>query len=420
VKVDLTGKAGEIFLKAVELEGAARVAYLEGACDGDAALHDQVTHLLAHHHEEDLVAGAPHVEALPPVARESGEWTETGAFVSRLLGTPRSRTVFLLGVVGLVTALGLWARHAILAELDRQLHSDLSRRLELEVAHVEEWVRGRLVDVESTSRDPELVHLAGILAKRGTDLNASLEARHEQLTTDDLQARVHAAIEHVLRRDDLEGYALIHRSGVLLAAMNHRFVGEQLTLNELQRGTAHFSLPTNPEEWGAARSHLVAEVADLEAMSWVEAPVLWGEPKADGREPVLVSLVIGSPAREFSRILRTGDGGPGGTSETYAVDRAGHLRSDNRFGRSYVESLRARGIEPVWRDDLSVDVRDQSRLASFALIDPGNLIEQLPADSVLPGTRPTKILDDVTEHLRLGERAPASACNPIATTVGSW
>lgn len=80
------------------------------------------------------------------------------------------------------------------------------------------------------------------------------------------------------------------------------------------------------------------------------------------------------------------------------------MRSENRFGRSSAAALRARGIEPVWRDGLSVATDDVSRVASFALLDPGARIEQLRADSILPGNRQTRILDDVTEYLRLGDR----------------
>jgi len=249
LKVDLTGKAGKLFLAAVELDGAAHIAFLDEACGGDVALRDQVTHLLAHHHDEDLVEGVARNEGLPSaalVARETGEWSETGAFVSRVLGTPRSRTVALLAVVGIVAALGRWARHAILAELDRQLHANLSRRLELEIARVEEWVKGQLVDVQSACNDPDLVQLAELLSQRGTDLNATLAERHALLTADDLQTRVSNTLERVLRREDLEGYALVHRSGVLLAGANQRFLGEQLELKGPLPDKGRFILPANP------------------------------------------------------------------------------------------------------------------------------------------------------------------------------
>lgn len=409
MKVDLRGRAGELFLEALQREEQHRDDFLVEACAGDEALLAQVRHLLAHHRDEDLLAKRD--ESKLPIAapdRKLGaEPIETGALVSRLCGTRRSRAIFLTVVVAVVAGLGWWARHGILVTWDTQLRENLLRRVQLETAHVEEWVRGQLLDVQSACNDPDLIELAGRLSRQGTDLNLTLEQRHAELTADGVQDEVHAALEHILRREDLEGYALIHRSGVLLAAMNRQFVGEQLGSDEVARDGAWFSLPSNPESWAGARSRLREDLVDLEAMAWVEAPVVFGEAKPDGRRPVLVRLVVGSPAREFSRILSTGNGGAESTSETYAVDRQGFLRSENRYGRSHVEALRARGIEPVWSKGLAVHDATGTRIMCFALIDPGAPVDRLAPGSALPGNRRTRIFEDVTERVLLGDRASA-------------
>lgn len=406
MKVELGGRAGEIFLEALERVGTARDAYLEEACGDDSRLRAQVDYLLAHHHESDLLPEPqPNRRAdAVPERLVDGELTETGAFAARLLGGPRSRVLALLAVVVFVAGTGFWARYEILSKMDLQLRTSLVQRLDLERAHIREWIHGQLLAVESASQDPQLIQLAEQLSKLGTDLNEGLGARRSALTQGDLQARVKAALTHLMRRDDLEGYALIHRSGVLLASMNSEFVGEQLELLHPAATQPRFSLPTNPERWGGEVVRLKQELADLGAMAWVEAPLLRATAKSDGSTPVLVRLVVGTRASEFSRVMRTGDGdGESGSRETYAVDAGGFLRSENRFGRDYVEQLRSRGIEPVWLDGIRVEDRSGYRIPCFALIDPGDRIDRLPRDGALQGNRRTKILEELTGRLRLDD-----------------
>jgi len=52
-------RSAEILQRALELEGEARSAFVEGACSGDPGLHDEVRALLASHDEAGDFMNAP-------------------------------------------------------------------------------------------------------------------------------------------------------------------------------------------------------------------------------------------------------------------------------------------------------------------------------------------------------------------------
>ncbi|MHC5022445.1 MAG: serine/threonine-protein kinase, partial [Planctomycetota bacterium] len=67
-------RVAEILQRALELEGAARSAFLEGACTGDPALRSEIESMLDAHGEAGAYMGAPTAECVPaPAAPRPGE-----------------------------------------------------------------------------------------------------------------------------------------------------------------------------------------------------------------------------------------------------------------------------------------------------------------------------------------------------------
>ncbi len=405
-KVDLSGPAGGIFLDALEREGDARDAYVREACAGDAELEAQVRYLLDHHRDEDIVTTTRRPrqdrKAEPEPSSREVELIQTGELVARAFGGPRTRAVVSLSIALVVLLAGVWARGAVLDAMDAQTRETLESRIGMEHALLDEWISGLETDVETVCNDPELRAVAEELARAGTDLNRSLDERRAALLAEERQDRVTRAIDHVLRRPDLEGYALVHRSGVLLATRNERFVGEQLSGANAPTGDTRFSPPSNPEQWVGARTRIPGGLEAVEAMAWFEAPVLVGEPKEGGAAPTLVSLVVGSPAEEFRRVLRLREREMSAGSETYVVDAQGFLRCRSRFADDYLAALAEREIEPIW---LSGPLPEGAakRVPNFAVVDPGRPVRELPRGGVLPSASRTRIVDDVVRRAGLSD-----------------
>lgn len=412
MKVDLGGPAGGIFLDALEREGEARDAFVREACGGDAELESQVRYLLEHHRDDDIVTTprrpAPDRRAEPEPSSREVEWIQTGELVSRAFGGPRTRAAVSIGIALVVLLAGAWARGAVLDAMDAQTRETLETRLRMEHELLREWIAGLRRDVETVCNDPELRAVAEELARAGTDLNRSLDDRRAALLADERQDRVTRAIDHVLHRPDLEGYALVHRSGVLLATRDERFVGEQISSDGSMSGATRFTPPSNPETWVGARTRVPEGIGDVRAMAWFEVPVLRGEPKENGDAPTLVSLVVGSPAEEFRRVMRIGEEDLDAGSETYVVDGEGFLRCRSRFADDYLAALAEREVEPIWAAG-APSGDPAMRIPNFAVVDPGRPVRELPRGGELPSASRTAIVDDVVRRASSGDaNAPNS------------
>ncbi|HEV3024824.1 MAG TPA: hypothetical protein VGX76_20245, partial [Pirellulales bacterium] len=166
---DLYARAKGVFVRAVDLPAAARRAFTEQACQGDAALRAEVESLLAHHRTQTLIASmgstAPlevaKVRATPSDARSLFH-RATSAVVR--LRPPGQMALGALAAVLLSAALGVWVHRGTEATLRQILGEKLRGMLEADVAAVDLWVESKKARIREWAGDRTLCdEVAGLL-----------------------------------------------------------------------------------------------------------------------------------------------------------------------------------------------------------------------------------------------------------------
>ncbi len=363
----------EIFFRVCELPEDERDEFLKRHCADDAALKAEVCSLLEYHRSQTILSLPPSPAAATTVDAKSDaaprkfrrEW---GSAVQELLVNclqkPLRRYSVLLAIVLMLAGVGYWMYRGIQASLDSIVADDLQTILDADVTALELWMEDqktlntmwvRQRDVQEAS-----LELAEIARQPGFQVSLLLES---------------SALERIRRElaafSELEGnagFALIDRSGLVLAAEEDHQIGIRLGAEGIAAMAAVFA-----GEVRISKPHPRGTFAADQELRFAE-PVVWtSAPVKNAADEVVAVLGFGWEAdHDFSRILSVARIGESG--ETYVFDEHGLLLSESRFD----DQLREVGLIP--------DEKDARSLFRVHVRDPGG--------NLIAGFRPTGNLAD--------------------------
>jgi tRNA A-37 threonylcarbamoyl transferase component Bud32 len=252
-----------------------------------------------------------------------------------------------LGVAALLVAAGFWMHHATEEALRDKLSQGLDTVVATSAAALAFWIENELSSARDWSELPDVREAAqrlGDLATASTDPAAVLRAAAEQ-------AQLPATLQPLSDSDDYDGFGLLSRDGMVLAASIDQQVGRRLTghgMALLARVLEGEAILTKPYRLGDML--LGADtILDTPRMSAV-APVF-----SERGEVLGAFYLIMPPEKDFTRILAIARLGESG--DTYAFDSDGLMLSDSRHDAQ----LKAIGLipdSPEVRSILRVQLRD--------------------------------------------------------------
>ena len=260
------------------------------------------------------------------------------------------RRIIIFAVIAVVflTALGLWTNNAVRLSVEEIYSTHLQELVDAHITALTLWMENQKSHIRSWADLPHLREHIQALVKMGRHAPSA----PEKLMTSQALADLQGALESVVKIKTYQGFAVVDRSGLILAsAQENSFVGTYVSPD--------FKRILNPVFQGEAiieRPHLEGElIPDLKARS--NHPVmLAAAPVRDEAGIVLAALVFSiHPDQDFTRILSVTRAGVSG--DTYALDGNGFLISDSQIE----DQLKAIGIiadTPEARSILNVQIRD--------------------------------------------------------------
>lgn len=359
---DRFARVQELFVKAAELDAAARARLLDDECPDDELLREEVESLLAHDDSRTILAMPTRGDALSTrIATRAGKRGGKPGFVDRLgyaldgilwrmMAHRGPRILVVVLTIGVVAALGAGSFHFATRSIRKIIADKLQTAVEAQAAALAIWVEETTIQAEQYAARPDLRRAVAELVTFGY---SSDEAGRERLARSTALAGVRAILDEYTRRKPYYVYAVIDPQGVVLATDNDANLGIQLNaagkaaIAEVFAGQTSFD---NPFPQGL---YVAGWQVNLQTpMVWIHTPVL------DDRGDVVASLSFGRRADpEIERILTAAEFGESG--ETYLFDEHGVMLSDSRFS----DSLRRIGL---------IDEQEDSRsMFRVRIADPG-------------------------------------------------
>jgi tRNA A-37 threonylcarbamoyl transferase component Bud32 len=376
----------ELFMQASDLDDAGRAQLLDRECADDPEIRDEVLALLEHHETRTILA-APENRPLPDVDTPSKDHSG-GKFardvglaaqkhVSQILKNPVRRIVALLLVLLLLAGVGIWMYQGMKTSLEQILATKLQTICDADVTALELWLEESKSTAQMWARQPDVRKAIAELVEIGHTHNAP----REELLKSTALANLRRELDATAGDDGSVEYAVIDRTGLVLAAEDDGHVGLRLKAGGVAVVAAVFegtTTITKPFPKGSFAANQEIRF---------DAPVVWvNAPTTDDRGEIIAALGFGMRADDqFTRILSVAQMGESG--ETYAFDEQGYLLSESRFN-DQLRKIGAIPDRPDSRSIFAVQVRD-------------------PGGNLTVGFRPTKELAErpLTE---LAARAIAS------------
>ena len=246
-------------------------------------------------------------------------------------------------------AIGWWAFKTLKRSTMTALAEDLQTILNADVTALDVWLEHEKRSAEVAASQP----LVREQTLRLVELAADEGVTPEELLSSRAQAELRDYLQLLLGANQHPGFAVIDRSGLILAARNDSMVGRFLPeeadelASLLETGVAGVSLPFTID----------AALPDREGTYRSGQPIMFAAaPVRDEAGEVIAGFGFRiDPEDHFTRILRTARYGESG--ETYAFDANGLLISESRFD----DELRALGLiaaDPASRSILNIEIRD--------------------------------------------------------------
>jgi hypothetical protein len=319
----------ELFEAAVELEGNARLEYLDLACREDPRLRDEVGSLLQHHDEQTLIplAAIPQVSvSLKPLVSRSATPSRKGRSIRLWLSwpiasiAPRLMLMIIVILTVCLALLGGWVHQGIERSLRQNLETQLQTLLQVDVAALENWIDFEDARVERWAQNEDVRRVVGQLVQISEQPGAS---RDDLLSSAALKELIRL-MEPLHSQQTNLGFTVVSRAGKAVADDNLQFVGAETSpeggvyLRRILLGETILSKPS-PE--GTYTVGIEPDYDNL--LMFVAAPV------ANDEGDNIAAMVLKFPADEkFTQILSMAQLGE--TGETYAFDRLADVLSDLR------------------------------------------------------------------------------------------
>jgi hypothetical protein len=322
VTSDFYARAKSVFVRAVDLPAAARRAFVEQECRGDATLRAEVESLLAHHHTQTLIAALSTTAPLGAAKARAGDARSLFRRVTGMVLRLRPQGQMALGALAamlLSGVMGVWVHSGTEATLRQILKEKLRGMLDADVAAVDLWVQSKKARVREWASDRTLCDRVAELVQpqasgAGEKRQAALQARLDELSQAHPDFVVCDRTQTIVA--DSSPQAAAGRTATPLGAklLSHVFHGE--TVLCIERPSQPLFRP------GEAP-------ADVPLLS-ILCPVA-------GEDGIVAALMIRNIDRdgELDRIL--GYVHTGETGECYAFDREGIMLTESRFNDQLVQ-----------------------------------------------------------------------------------
>jgi hypothetical protein len=344
----------ELFLKACDLDEQQRGAFLQRECGGDAELHAEVQSLLKHHHPQTLLGptrpgagGVAELGVLRPHAVTVDASMRVDALAAALFVRKRHRYLTVMLLVLFLVGLAVWAHTMVRRSLRYTVGEQLQATLNADLEALDLWIKGEMSETRRWADRSDVRQSVVQLVQIG---KTSRNPREDLLASTAL-ADLQEALHDYRLEEGSAGYAIIDRSGLVLAAGLESNIG--LSLNARGRtavarvfdGETIFSEP-----------HFQDGFADNQKVLHRGPIVSFHTPVRDEHDAIIASLSLGQRAdTQFTRILSVARMGASG--ETYAFNADGLMLSESRFE----EQLKTAGLIPDVPDvqsSLAVQIRD--------------------------------------------------------------
>lgn len=288
--------------------------------------------------------------------RADGRWVDIRTLVIALIA---AACLSLLG----------WVTHYEVRQATQNVLSEgFHTILEADATALEIWLENEKATLRSWASEWRLRKLAADLVR----LAASNPDSRETLLTASELAELRWMLEAASNEDDL-GFAVVDRSGLLVATHRDETVGQQLTptgmtiLTRIFRGEAVVTRPYRLQD-------LLSNINVA-----LDTPIMAvGVPIRDTNDRIIASLVRRlRPEKDFTRILAVAR--PGTSGDTYAFDEHGTMLTETR----HLQQLKTIGLLPASAG---------SSILQVQLRDPGTNLTTRPAKETLLTTRPLTTL----------------------------
>jgi hypothetical protein len=356
-----------LFKRAMLLTGRERADQLDRESTGNQSLRRELESLLAYHTQRTILTQAAPVQdereqALrlfpkPRVEARRPRWSRQSFL--------RKHGMTLLGIVALLAA-SLWINHGTQTALKGLLHDKLQTVLATDVAALRLWLDEQRQDARFWAENSQV---RSLVAELLAVVRAPDSSPREALASSEAMPQLRELLVELSRSDENLCFAVVDRSGLILAAPHDDNLGARLNAAGMAWQSKVFEnggqvVVTNPYRIGTLSN--AAAPLEWENAIWIAAPV------RDEHGELIASIGFGTPAAgEFSAILATAR--VGRTGETYAFDQEGRMLSRSRFE----PQLRAIGLLP--------DDGQTSSALRIQLRDPGGDLTR--------GYRPRELLE---------------------------
>jgi hypothetical protein len=322
-------QVGELFDAAVELEGDARLQYLDSACHEDSQLRAEVESLLMHHHERTLIPQMDIPRQMSVSLKPFVSSSARGRSLRRwwLLGSkpiasisPRPMLVIVVILTVCLALLGKWVHQSIERSLRQSLESQLNTVLQVDMSALENWIAFEDARVERWAQNEDVRRVIVQLVQISEQPGAS---RDDLLNSASL-AELIRLMEPLHSQKANRGFTVVSRAGMAVADDNLESVGVETSPEGgpyLRRILLGETILIKPSPEG---NYVVGIEPDYDNMlMFVAAPVTNDE--GDN----IAAMVLKFPADEkFTQILSLAQLGE--TGETYAFDQQADVLSDLR------------------------------------------------------------------------------------------
>ena len=242
---------------------------------------------------------------------------------------------------------GFWTHHLTETALREKLREGLETVLSTDVAALEIWIENELRSVNDWVQLPQLRDLTVQLVNIAANSNGAAASLKDAPQMRQLQELVQPLVDS----DDYDGFGLVNREGILLAARRDEYVGQRLATAALPRLNETFS-------GGTFMSHPLEITELLTGLGpWLDIPRMYAiAPIHDKQNRVVAAFYLAvRPEKDFTRILSIARFGA--TGDTYAFDRDGRMLSDSRFDKQ-LKSIGLIPDTPPARSILRIQLRD--------------------------------------------------------------
>ena len=230
----------------------------------------------------------------------------------RTWSRPLIIALFLALAIPVQGAIGWWAFKTLRQSTMTDVAEDLQVILNADVAALDIWLGHEKLSAEASANHPVVREQA----RRLVELAARPDITHEALLASPAQEELREYLQFILRATDHPGFAIIDRSGRILAAGTESMIGQFVPEDAaklsrlIETGAAGVTLPFKVD----------VPIPDRDGVMRPGQPIMFAAaPIRDDGGNIIASFGLRiDPQDDFTRILRTARYGESG--ETYAFD----------------------------------------------------------------------------------------------------